>query len=69
MYLECEDFSRNFKFLRHTTDLSIGVWDLYKNVKTQVKYFVKEIKFYDVQELKIFMDGILSIAKFSDLDG
>ena len=58
MYLEYLGFSKEFKFLKQKTNSIAGVWSLYQNINTNQKFLIKEIEFYDKNELKIFIEGV-----------
>ena len=69
MNIAFDDFQKGYKFLRRSTELAAGDWDLYKNIGTSEKNFVKEIQFYDEEEARFFINGILETAKHPDLRG
>jgi len=65
MEIPLETFQKNYKFLRRTNELVVGDWDLYKRLDTNEKLLVKEIQFYDENEARFFIQGVLETSRNS----
>lgn len=63
MEIQLEDFQRNYRFLRKTSELVVGDWDLYKIADSNEKVLVKEIQFYDESEARFFIQGVLETSQ------
>lgn len=63
MEIQLDDFQKNYRFLRKTSELVVGDWDLYKRAESNEKLLVKEIQFYDESEARFFIQGVLETSQ------